>query len=104
MKERNDAMAKINKLFTEEFWDSVFYPYFQYEAQLINILVASFDYDDVIIRDWIEYYCYELDFGRQHQLGDVEENGVSISLGTPEELYDFLFEEACGYEKGFKKQ
>lgn len=95
MQERNDGMRKINELFTKEFCDSVFYPYFKYEAQLINVLVASFDYDDIIIRDWLEYYCYELDFGRQHKLGDVEENGVPIPLGTPEELYDFLFEVAC---------
>jgi len=97
MKERNDAMGKINKVFTEEFVDSAFYPYFQYETQLINVLAASFDYDDDVIREWIEYYCYELDFGRQHELGDLEENGVAIPLGTPEELYDMLFAEACKY-------
>lgn len=104
MKERNDAMDKINKVFIEEFVDSIFYPYFKYEAQLVNVLAASFDYDDDIIREWIEYYCYELDFGRQHKLGDVSKNHVSIPLGTPEELYDFLFEEACNNAKSFKKQ
>lgn len=97
IKERSDAVDKINKVFTDEFVDSVFYPYFKYETQMLKVLAASFDYDDDIIRDWIEYYCFELDFGRSHKLGDVTENDVSIPLGTPEELYDMLFKEACGY-------
>ena len=100
IRDRNDAMAKINKVFTEEFEDSVFYPYFKYDNQLIKVLAASFDYDDDVMYDWISYYCFELDFGRKHTLGCVEEHGKPIPLGTPEELYDFLFEEACRCEKG----
>lgn len=103
IKERNDAMEIINKAFTDEFEVSRFYPYFKYENQLIKVLAASFDYEDEIIEDWILYYCFDLDFGRGHKLGDVTEikNGIEvpIPLGTPEELYDMLFEEACSYEK-----
>jgi hypothetical protein len=66
---------------------------------MLKVLSAAFDYDDDVIEDWISYYCYELDFGRKHELGDVTFNGESIPLGTPEELYDMLFKEACGYEK-----
>ena len=99
IKERNDAMQKINEIFTNEFEDSVFYPYFKYDSQLLKVLAASFDYDDNIVYDWISYYCFELDFGRDYKLGDVIEtqNGVDVAipLGTPEELYDMLFEEAC---------
>ena len=104
IKERNDAMDKLNKTFTDEFEDSVFYPYLRYENQIIKVLAASFDYEDDMIEDWILYYCFDLDFGRNHKLGDVIEieNGVEVAipLGTPEELYDMLFEEACSYEKG----
>lgn len=101
IRERNDAMYKINKVFTEEFDDSVFYPYFKYDNQLIKVLAASFDYDDDLMYDWISYYCFERDFGRNYKLGDVQnENGEPIPFGTPEELYDFLFEEACSCEKG----
>ena len=99
IKERNDAMNKMNEVFSNEFEDSVFYPYFKYDNQLIKVLSASFDYDDNIIEDWITYYCWELDFGRNYKLGDVigTKDGVDIPipLGTPEELYDYLFEEAC---------
>lgn len=96
IKERSDAMDKINKAFTAEFEDSIFYPYLRYEAQMLKVLAAAFDYDDDVIEDWISYYCYELDFGRKHKLGDVTFKGVPIPLGTPEELYDMLFKEACG--------
>lgn len=99
IKERHDAMDKLNKAFTTEFEDSVFYPYLRYEAQMLKVLSAAFDYDDDVIEDWISYYCYELDFGCKHKLGDVTFNGVPIPLGTPEELYNMLFKEACGYEK-----
>lgn len=102
IKERSDAMEKLNKAFTDEFIDSVFYPYLRYDNQLIKVLSASFDYDDEIIEDWILYYCFELDFGRSHKLGCVTEikNGIEmiIPLGTPEELYDMLFAEACNYD------
>ena len=100
IKERDDAMTKINNVFSDEFEDSMFYPYFKYNRQLLKVLAASFDYDDDIIEDWITYYCYELDFGRKHELGYVTKDAVPVPLGTPEELYDFLFEEACSCEKG----
>ena len=103
LKERNDAMFKLNKMFTEEFEDSVFYPYFKYDAQIVRLLAASFDYDDDMIEDNISYFCFELDFGRKYQLGDVSESdGTLIPLGTPEELYDYLFKEACSVKKRFK--
>jgi hypothetical protein len=97
IKERNDSMSKLNEVFVDEFEDSAFYPYFKYEDQLIKVLASSFEYDDGIIEDWISYYCFELDFGRRHKLGDVAFDGVPIPLGTPEELYDMLFKEACGH-------
>ena len=100
IRDRNDAMDKLNKVFTEEFEDSVFYPYFKYEVQMLKVLAASFDYDEAIIDDWISYFCFELDFGRKYQLGDVSEaDGTPIPLGTPEELYDYLFKEACSIKK-----
>lgn len=103
IKERNDAINQINKAFSDEFEDSVFYPYLKYDNRMIKLLAASFNYDDDIMYDWISYYCFELDFGRKHKLGAVTKNRngveVPIPLGTPEELYDMLFEEACSYEK-----
>ena len=100
IRDRNDAMVKLNDVFSAEFDDSVFYPYFKYDDQMLKVLAASFDYDDGLMYDWISYYCFELDFGRKHELGCVTKDGVPIPLGTPEELYDMLWEDACSYEKG----
>lgn len=101
IKERNDSMDKINEVFSNEFVDSVFYPYLKYENQIIKVLATSFDYDDDIMYDWISYYCFDLDFGRNHKNVTEKQDGVEVSipLGTPEELYDMLFKEACSYEK-----
>ena len=98
IRDRNDAIDKLNKAFTDEFEDSVFYPYFKYQAQLLKVLAASFDYDDAIIADWIEYFCFEIDFGRKHGPADEyawEKDGTPIKLGNAEELYDYLFKVAC---------
>ena len=99
IKDRNDMMLKMNKLFTEEFIDSNFYPYFKYDSMLIKLLANSFDYDEITIGEYIDWFCWEKDFGRIEELGDiiVKENGVEkeIPINTPEQLYDFLFEEAC---------
>lgn len=98
IRDRNDAMDKLNKAFTDEFEDSVFYPYFKYQAQLLKVLAASFDYDDEIIADWIEYFCFEIDFGRKYGPTDDyawEKDGTPIKLGNAEELYDYLFKVAC---------
>ena len=40
---------------------------------------------------WISYWCWELDFGKSFEDGDVKDkDGNNISLKTPEDLYDFL--------------
>ena len=99
IKDRNDMMLKINKLFAEEFTDSSFYPYFRYDSILIKLLANSFNYDENIIGEYIDWFCWEKDFGRIKDLGGIiiKENGIEkeISIDTPEQLYDFLFEEAC---------
>lgn len=100
IRDRNDAMYRLNDVFSAEFEESVFYPYFKYDEQMLKVLAASFDYDDELMYDWISYYCFELDFGRKHELGCVTKDVVPIPLETPEELYDMLWEDACSYEKG----
>ena len=41
IEERDNGIEKINKVFTEEFEDSVFYPYFKYEAAFVDLLIAA---------------------------------------------------------------
>lgn len=40
--------------------------------------------------EWIDYWLWELNFGKNFVLGDVEVNGQEIDLSTARNLYDFL--------------
>lgn len=43
---------------------------------------------------WIEYFCFELDFGRKYKDGMIiYKNGGNIRMKTAEDLYDFLISE-----------
>jgi hypothetical protein len=41
-------------------------------------------------QSWIEYFCYELDFGKENWRLKVTDKGKEIPMSTAEELYDFL--------------
>lgn len=41
--------------------------------------------------EWISYFCFDLNFGRDYELGCVTDyDGSEIKLETVEDLYDFL--------------
>ena len=69
-----------------------------FKANLIpdnNILQdALFSILEYVMNDtekWIQYYCWELDFGKENwRLKVNDENGNDIPLSSPEELYSFL--------------
>lgn len=104
LKEKDNFQTKMNDMFNKEFGDCFLYPYDGHTYIIVNLLAASFDYDDNIIKDWIEYYIYELYYGEDWKPNTVTEiknvNGkeveVDIPLRTPEDLYDMLFKTACG--------
>jgi len=57
--------------------------------QMLKILKTEFD----DFNDWIDYYIYELDFGRKYKDGMVtSKNGEIIKLIAPEDLYELLNE------------
>lgn len=91
MRDRSDAMDRVNKLFTEEFEDSIFYPYFKYEAMMGRVLKDAMRDEK---NDWISWFLYEVDYGRDAKPDSVTEaDGTPIDLTTPEKLYDFLISE-----------
>lgn len=56
---------------------------------VISLLHYTFEEKDH--DEWIEYFCYELDFGKEWREGLITENdGTDINLSTPENLYDYL--------------
>lgn len=90
MKEREAAMDQINKVFTEEFEDSVFYPYFRYDAMLMKVLADAMNDEG----DWISYFICEGHYGKDLKPDSVSEaDGTPIDITTPEKLYDFLVKE-----------
>lgn len=107
LKKKDDFQIKLNDMINEEFGECVFYPYDDHVSVIVKLLSASFDYDDDIIKDWIDYYIYEMCYGANWEPGAVTEiikgaDGndveVDIPLKTPEDLYNMLFKTACGYK------
>ena len=104
IKERNEFEKKFNSMLTEEYGDCIFFPSERWLNKVVQLLSAGFDYEDKIISDWIYYFIFELDFGEKWKEGCVTETrivdgkdvDVDVPLGTPENLYDMLFNTACG--------
>ncbi len=104
IKERNEFEIKLNNMLTEEYSDCIFYPSNKWFDKVVQLLSAGFDYEDEIISDWIYYFIFELDFGKKWKEGcvtetkkvDDKEVEIDIPLGTPEDLYNMLFDTACG--------
>ena len=40
--------------------------------------------------DWIGYYVYELDFGKEYKEGCVTQGGKNIPLKTPKDLWNLI--------------
>lgn len=63
----------------------------QHEDIVLELLDNMFD------TDWISYWIYELDYGRNYKEGCIQEEKdgkmVNIDLSTAEKLYDYLIEE-----------
>ena len=87
MRDRYDKQNQIEKLFREEFEDSLFWPYIKYENMLVKVVRDAVNDEE----DWIGYYCWERDFGRDTRLGDVtEKDGTPIPFKTAEDLLNLI--------------
>jgi len=90
MQEQMDEIVKKSEILSSAFT----------EAQPADFMPASYplldtlqDYLKGVMNDecdWIGYYMWELDFGRENYRLKVTENGREIPLSTPEELYALL--------------
>ena len=90
MKERNNAVDKINREISDEFEYSTFYPYFRYEEMLVKVLEATMHDED----DWIRYFIYDGNYGENLKPDSVSEaDGTPIDITTPEKLHDVLVKE-----------
>jgi len=63
--------------------------YADFESELVKLLKIALDLPDE--NDDIEYFLYELDFGKDYKPGTVtEEDGTEIDMSSPEKLYNYL--------------
>ena len=106
MQERNEFETKFNDMICDEFEAGMCDLYGRHNEMLITLLAENFDYDASVIKDWIEYYIYELNFGKTWKQGCVTElvhteqgleTVLDVPLSTPDELYAMLSKEACRY-------
>ena len=91
IKERKDMEHTLNKIFTKEFENSIFYPYSRYETKYIKLLQKIMD--DNEDNSIIEYFIYECDFGNTHfenpNIID-KTNNKEWYINSIDALYDYL--------------
>lgn len=87
IRDRNDQENKIHQMFKEEFTDGIFWPYNRYENQLVKVLTEIMDDKET---EWISYYCWEKDFGRDSRLQVFDKDGKEIHLISSEDLWNLL--------------
>ena len=80
---------ECNKVFEKIFEDGSGYPNdFFIVKFLLDFLNRIFDQDKEYSD--IDYFIYELDFGKRWTEHSLTQNGVSIDISTSEKLYDYL--------------
>jgi hypothetical protein len=83
----------LSKVFTQAFEGNLFIPNIILSHALIEVLKTEMGDKGQCkhINSWIEYFLWELDFGRRNDKYKVyDRNREEIPMSTPEELYDFL--------------
>ena len=100
--EVNEKSEKISKIVFNDSPDSYMTDCSGFSSFVFSDVMLSNKYmNDVIAtlemeledteNGWIEYFIWELDWGRRwHDGAVVDDNKRSIKLSNPEELYDFL--------------
>lgn len=86
-----DCRDETDRLYQKYHISADAYGGHEYLDAMTDVLTVMFDDEENF---WIHYWIWEKDFGRQFHKGDIKIDGIamSLSLSTPEELYDFLTE------------
>lgn len=93
LKKQFELDLKNAKLIGEVFENvgSLYYNNELLKNQIFKILEAEFypNIKDHQTND-IEYFCYDLDFGKEWKVGSVTDNDKDIKLQTIEDLWNYL--------------
>lgn len=84
LKKESDMISELYKEYNIDLIDC---NWLLNETSVINLLEFIFDDEDT---DWIGWWCWEKDFGRDKEIDVYYDFNDPIILDTPDQLYDFL--------------
>lgn len=93
LREASDLQEQVNKLFRNSRGNI--------ENDFCNAAALQISHESSVVfllkrimrdqYDYIEYFIYELDYGRKYEAGMItDEDGHDIDIHTPELLYDYI--------------
>lgn len=86
-----ECAETLSKVFSESYASELMYNNKYLLDALVDVLKDSMNDTS----NWIEYYLYELDFGKENwRLKVNDKDGKEIPLRTPEDLYNLLMEDS----------
>ncbi len=102
LREASDLQEQVNKIFRNSRENL--------ENDFCNAAALQISHESTVVfllkkvlcdkYDYIEYFIYELDYGRKYESGMItDENGQDIDIHTPELLYDFISNSGVTYRK-----
>ena len=89
LKEQVNRLIKDIKPPNEDFMDGYGLT-IDHESLVVNLLEKLTEDEE----DWIGYWAWENDYGRELEPDSVKQHGEPVDLRTPSQLYDFLLEKA----------
>ena len=106
LRDYNDLQDKIQELFKDNIDNQ--------EMDFMNAGSICVGHETIVVKllenmfndrgNWISWWLYEQDYGRNVNIDDVfdEEIGKFVDLTTPEKLYDYLIKEMEENSERFK--
>lgn len=86
IKKYSESDNKLGKILKSE-------SFITYSYDAVNAITKLLEYAmNDSKNQWIEYWLWELDFGKENYRMKIEENGVEIPLTTIRDLYNMLTE------------
>lgn len=99
LQKQNELDSKNAELLAQVFPESdsanVLYPNHYLTNTLLEVIHEGMGdtFRDKAGMTWTEYFCFEIDFGRQYKPGMVrDKDNINIDISTPAKLYDFLID------------
>lgn len=91
IKSISDYHEDLNEFFRKHNVDGYVY---QPDGTVTSLKLLHKIFEKADKDDWIDYFVYELNFGKNYEDGCVKDkNGSHIAMSNAEELYDFLLKE-----------